>query len=387
METVVGRLGEVQHESIDLLLKVHNLKKIFPVKAGSFSTHKLLLKAVDEVSFDLSRGETLGLVGESGCGKTTVGRCLIRLYEPEGGRVFVDPQAGDVDRILELDHKIADNEAQARLPGARRAGVAKSDLRSLRAEVKNRARRADLLQMPRSLVKEHRRRIQMVFQDPWASLNPRMLVRDIVGEGPREFRTHRGKMLENYVISLLDTVGLPSIAANRYPHEFSGGQRQRIGIARALSLKPDLIVCDEPVSALDVSIQAQILNLLISLQEEFGLTFIFIAHNLSVVQYVSDRIAVMYLGKIVEIADADRICMASKHPYTISLMKSVPIVDPEVALDDTGLSGEVPSPVNPPSGCAFHPRCPRRIDVCKRSMPELTTDGDGHGLACFNPPV
>ena len=375
----------------DLLLKIHRLKKIFPVKAGSFSARKLMLRAVDDISFDLRKGETLGLVGESGCGKTTVGRCLLRIYEPDGGHVFIDPEAKAVEEVLSLEDQIDDRmqELERRRDAGENGDASKqlkSELRTFQHQLNRKAQTIDLLRMPRSLLKQNRRRIQMVFQDPWASLNPRMLVKDLVGEGPKEYRTHRGKELERYVLELLDTVGLPAVASNRYPHEFSGGQRQRIGIARALALRPELVVCDEPVSALDVSIQAQILNLLISLQDEFQLTYIFIAHNLSVVQYISDRIAVMYLGKIVEISDADSICMHPRHPYTISLMLSVPIADPEVEPKELELEGDVPSPVNPPSGCTFHPRCPHRISRCLEEIPQLELDSPTRGLACFNPP-
>jgi oligopeptide/dipeptide ABC transporter ATP-binding protein len=244
----------------------------------------------------------------------------------------------------------------------------------------------DVLSMSAQRMKQARRQIQMVFQDPWASLNPRMLVKDLIGEGPYELGERRGKELENLVMELLDKVGLPRVAANRYPHEFSGGQRQRIGIARALALTPSLIVCDEPVSALDVSIQAQILNLLISLQDDFNLTYIFIAHDLSVVQYVSDRVAVMYLGKIVELAKSADIYANPRHPYTISLLSAVPVADPDYQSQQIILEGDVPSPVNPPSGCTFHPRCPYRIDVCDKLIPELEKARDGHVIACHNPP-
>jgi oligopeptide/dipeptide ABC transporter ATP-binding protein len=249
-----------------------------------------------------------------------------------------------------------------------------------------RAAESDLLSMPAGRLKDARRHIQMVFQDPWASLNPQMVVKDIIGEGPREYDTHAGPGLDRWVRELLDRVGLPAAAANRYPHEFSGGQRQRIGIARALALTPSLIVCDEPVSSLDVSIQAQILNLLISLQDDFDLTYLFIAHDLSVVQYISDRVSVMYLGRIVEQARADQLYQRPRHPYTMSLLSSIPVADPDVAASGTVLEGEVPSPVNPPPGCAFNPRCPYKTAICERVRPELENDEDGHVMACHNPP-
>lgn len=340
------------------LLSIRGLKKYFPVKTGAFSGSSLLLKAVDGVDLDVYRGETLGLVGESGCGKTTLGRCVLRLYETDAGRVFFDAPAELIRTIDELS------------PGERAVQL----------------RKYDILSMDRHTLKQTRRRIQMIFQDPWASLNPQMLIGDILAEGPREYRTHRGAELTAWVHALLDHVGLARSAAGRYPHEFSGGQRQRIGIARALSVQPSLIVCDEPVSALDVSIQAQILNLLISLQQEFGLTYLFVAHNLSVVQYVSDRVAVMYLGKVVELARSEDLYRRPRHPYTIGLLASVPIADPDRRADAPLPEGEVPSPVNPPSGCAFHPRCPYKTDICTRVAPGLVRSANEHAVACHNPP-
>lgn len=380
----------------DLLLKITGLKKTFPVTAGAFSAQTVSLKAVDGVNLDVRRGETLGLVGESGCGKTTTGRCLLRLYEPDSGRVFLDPKEDVVRRVTELDEERAELQEQlsavasgfAKANGSDRKQMSalKKDIKQKKAKADAFAAESDILSMSPRRLKRNRRRIQMVFQDPWASLNPHMTVKDIVGEGPKEFGTHRGRELERWVMELLEKVGLPPAAANRYPHEFSGGQRQRIGIARALALTPSLIVCDEPVSALDVSIQAQILNLLISLQEDFDLTYIFIAHDLSVVEYVSDRVAVMYLGKIVEMSDSAQLYKNPRHPYTISLLSSVPVADPDVQGEEIILEGDVPSPVNPPSGCSFHPRCPHRIDKCKEVVPQLGRDRDGHVIACHNPP-
>ena len=359
------------------------------MKSGAFKVRRLMVRAVDGVSLQLRGGETLGLVGESGCGKTTLGRSVLRLYQPQGGRVYLDPDPGLVTAVSALD---ADADAVRRQAaertdaGWRERRLLRTRERRLRDAADRRAAGADLLAMPPAELKQARQRLQMVFQDPWASLNPRMLVHDLVAEGPREFGTHTGPDLEAHVRRLLDRVGLPHSAMQRYPHEFSGGQRQRIGIARALALAPSVVIADEPVSALDVSIQAQILNLLIELQEEMSLAYLFIAHDLAVVRYIADRVAVMYLGKIVEFGDAEEITEEPRHPYTISLMASVPVADPDQPLAGGGAPGDVPSPVNPPPGCPFHPRCPHRIDICSRSMPELVTDRHGHALACHNPP-
>ena len=370
------------------LLDVRRLRTYFPVKTGAFNVRRLMVRAVDDVSLRLQGGETLGLVGESGCGKTTLGRSLLRLYQPQGGRVYLEPNAELVRAVAALDAQAETVRERAARAGAswRELRVLRARERRLRAAADRRAASADLLAMPRAALKQARRRLQMVFQDPWASLNPRMLVHDLIAEGPREFGTHAGPDLDAHVRRLLDRVGLPRSAMQRYPHEFSGGQRQRIGIARALALAPSVVIADEPVSALDVSIQAQILNLLIELQEELGLTYLFIAHDLAVVRYIADRVAVMYLGKIVELGDAEEITEQPRHPYTISLMASVPVADPDLPLAGAAAHGDVPSPVNPPSGCPFHPRCRYRVDACSRTMPDLVTDRDGHALACHNPP-
>lgn len=303
------------------LLSVRNLRKYFPVRSGLFSRISAWVKAVDDVTFDIRPGETFGLVGESGCGKTTVGRTILRLMEPTGGEAVF---GGD--------------------------NVFTMDARTLRAA---------------------RRRMQIVFQDPYSSLNPRMTVGSIVGEPLRVHKLARGRELADQVSRLLHRVGLRSDQYSRYPHEFSGGQRQRIGIARALALNPEFIVCDEAVSALDVSIQAQIINLLKDLQEEYGLSYLFITHDLNVVQYLAHRIAVMYLGKFVEVASAAVIFSDPKHPYTQALLSANPLPDPTVKRDRVLLPGDVPTPLNPPAGCRFHTRCPHVMDHCRTTDPPL----------------
>ena len=318
------------------LLEVENLKVYFPIKSGLvFDRHVGDVKAVDGVSFEIKRGETLGLVGESGCGKTTVGRTILRLYEPTQGRIVFE--------------------------GKDIASLSQSDMRKLRG------------------------RMQMIFQDPYSSLNPRQSVGNLIAEPLKIHGIAMGDNARARAEELLDIVGLPKSATARYPHEFSGGQRQRIGLARALALNPDLIVADEPVSALDVSIQAQMVNLLEELQEEFDLTYLFIAHDLAVVRHISDRIAVMYLGKIVEVAGADELYASPRHPYTMALLSAVPIPDPKVeaSRERILLKGDLPSPANPPQGCRFHTRCPfRQPDRCDTEDPELRTLADGHVAAC-----
>ncbi len=313
------------------LVEVRHLKQYFNINVGMFSSKPL--KAVDDVSFAIKKGETLGLVGESGCGKTTVGRTLLHLYKPTAGEIL-------------FEGKPVRTSAE---------------------------------------INEYRKKATMVFQDPYSSLNPRMTVSDIIGEPLDIHKMYRNrKEREERILTLMDRVGLNSEHASRYAHEFSGGQRQRIGIARALALNPQFIVCDEPVSALDVSIQAQVINMFDELQEQMGLTYLFIAHDILVVRHISDRIAVMYLGKMVELADAKEIYEHPLHPYTKSLMSAVPQPDPRVARANKRivLSGDIPSPLNAPSGCPFRTRCPHATDACAESMPEFREVSPGHFAAC-----
>lgn len=322
------------------LLEVEHLQKHFPIKGGGFGKNKKVVQALDDLTFGIKRGETLGMVGESGCGKTTAGRTILRLHEPTDGKIIYD---GDV--LFDKEKKIAVNM----LP--------------------------------------YRKKMQIVFQDPYASLDPRMTVGDIVGE-PIDIHNLCANKQERYdrIISLLERVGLNSEHANRYPHEFSGGQRQRVGIARALAVNPEFIVCDEPISALDVSIQAQVINMFEDLQEQMGLTYLFIAHDLSVVKHISDRIVVMYLGRMVELADSYELTMHSMHPYTRSLVSAIPIADPVQARKSKRiiLEGDVPSPIDPPSGCRFRTRCPYADERCAAEVPEFKEVTSGHFVACHH---
>jgi len=320
--------------SNDHLVEVEDLYMYFPVTAGVMRRRIGDVKAVDGISFYVKKGETLGLVGESGCGKTTTGRCILQLYKITGGKVNFDGK--------------------------------------------------DLVHLSKGELRETRRDMQLIFQDPYASLDPRMTAGDLIGEPMLVHNLVKGKEYREQVDELLRLVQLEPYMAVRYPHEFSGGQRQRIGIARALATRPKLIICDEPVSALDVSIQTQVITLLIRLREEMNLTYIFIAHDLSVVRHISDRVAVMYLGKIAEITDSDELYDNPLHPYTQALLSAVPIPDPIVDRQRKRilLTGDVPSPINPPSGCNFHPRCHMAIDICKEQLPEFRDIGGEHWVAC-----
>ncbi|MFA5595108.1 MAG: oligopeptide/dipeptide ABC transporter ATP-binding protein [Trueperaceae bacterium] len=321
-------------EDSENLLEVKNLRKYFPIRGGIFSRVVANVKAVEDVSFNVKKGEVVGLVGESGSGKTTVGRSILRLIEPTSGEVNFD-------------------------------GV-------------------DVTKLSKGQMREYRKRMQIIFQDPFASLNPRMSVGDIIGEAMSIHNLARGKEREDKVAGLLERVGLSTAHMRRYPHEFSGGQRQRIGIARALAVDPAFIVADEPVSALDVSIQAQVVNLLQDLKEELGLTLLFIAHDLGVVEYISDHVIVMYLGRIMEIAPAKELYANPIHPYTEALLSAVPIPDPTIKRERVILQGDIPSPINPPSGCVFRTRCPIATKECAEVIPPLEEVSPGHFKACIN---
>lgn len=325
----------MSHNNNDPLIRVEDLVMHFPINRGVIRHQVGAIRAVDGVSLEISQGETLGLVGESGCGKTTLGRTVLQLYKPTSGHVYFKD----------------------------------TDLTALKPEP----------------LRQMRKEFQMIFQDPYASLNPRMTVREIIGEPMLAFGMGSGKEIDDRVKELLDLVKLDQNYANRYPHEFSGGQRQRIGVARALAVNPSFIVCDEPISALDVSIQAQVVNLLEDLQKELSLTYLFIAHDLSMVRHISDRVAVMYLGKIVELSDRNDVYVNPMHPYTQALLSSIPVANPEYyeAHQRIVLEGDVPSPANPPSGCRFRTRCPIADEECAKVQPELRELSPGHFVACI----
>lgn len=325
-----------QSEAESYLLEVNSLKKYFPIKGGIFSRTVANVKAVEDVDLKIKKGEVVGLVGESGSGKTTAGRAILRLIEPTSGEVIFNG--------------------------------------------------TDITKLSKSQMREYRKEMQIIFQDPFASLNPRMTVGDIIGEALDIHKLARGKAREERIVQLLERTGLSAQHMRRYPHEFSGGQRQRIGIARALAVDPQFIVADEPVSALDVSIQAQVVNLLQDLKEELGLTLLFIAHDLGVVEYISDRVVVMYLGRIMEVAPARELYRNPVHPYTEALLSAVPIPDPTVRRDRILLQGDIPSPINPPSGCVFRTRCPIAIKECAEVVPPLEEVSPGHFKACIRRP-
>ena len=319
-------------EQKDYLLEVDNLVKYFPIKTGFFKRTTGYVKAVDGISFKIERGKTMGLVGESGCGKSTCGRTILRLLEKTSGDVRIDGK--------------------------------------------------DIFSLSREELRRFRPQVQIVFQDPYSSLSPRLSVGEIIGEAVREHGIVPEEEFDDYITRVMEACGLPDYYKGRYPHEFSGGQRQRICIARALALNPEFIVCDEPVSALDVSIQAQVINLLKELQKDFGLTYLFISHDLSVVEHISDTVGVMYLGTMVEFSDTDKIFAKPLHPYTQALFSAIPIPDPDVKINRIVLEGSIPSPANPPSGCKFHTRCAKCMEICKTVVPEYREDEPNHFCAC-----
>jgi len=343
------------------ILELRKLKKYYPIKGGVFRRHVNDVKALDSVDLRIKKGECLGLVGESGCGKTTLGKTILGLHPSTSGRIYFKQSESDVDELeamLESGDPAVVASAKHRLAHADIASMSGKDLRSIRGK------------------------IQIVFQDPSNSLNPRMLIKNIIAEPLLVQGLVKGADIDDKVNELLNVVGLSGSHMRRYPHEFSGGQRQRIAIARALATNPEFILMDEPTSALDVSVQAQILNLLKQLQKDFNLTYLFVTHHLLVVKYITDRIAVMYLGKIVELAATEDIFASCKHPYTKALLSAIPIPDPETKLQKIILTGDVPNPINPPKGCRFHPRCPYAKDLCVASEPELEDVGNGHRVAC-----
>jgi oligopeptide/dipeptide ABC transporter ATP-binding protein len=354
------KLSEMLKMRNETLLEVKNLKKYYPILGGVLKRKVAEVKAVDGVSLGISRGECFGLVGESGCGKTTLGKTIIRLLTPNGGHIFFKTSPDVIEEIEKYE---------------------KSDPKSSR--LRHLLRQHDLAHMPSSKTKKIRRHMQIVYQDPTTSLDPRMLIKDTVGEPLVAQGIAGGASALQKVVEALRKVGLTEKHLYRYPHEFSGGQRQRIAVARAIITSPDFIILDEPTSSVDVSVRAQLLNLFQDLQKDLGLTYMFISHDLSVVECISHRVAVMYLGKIVEFAETGELYKKPLHPYSQALLASIPVPDPTKRKEHAPLLGEVPSPVNPPSGCRFHPRCPIAMDICSREEPQLLDVGGGHFVACY----
>jgi len=355
-------MSPVLGDNMSVLMETQRLKKYFPITGGVFKRRVGDVRAVDGVNIAIDRGECFSLVGESGCGKTTLGKTMIRLLDPTEGHIFFDVPEDIKNEISRLENS---NGGQERL----KALLHQYDLAKLKGKA----------------LRKMRRRMQIVYQDPTSSLNPRMLVKDIVGEPLIVHKISSGAEVEERVLQLLYKVGLTEDHMLRYPHEFSGGQRQRIAIARALATNPDFVVLDEPTSAIDVSVRAQILNLLQDLRRDFNLTYLFITHDLNVVRYIADKVAVMYLGKIVEMAEKKEMFRKTLHPYSRALLSSIPVPDPEAKRKRIVLSGEVPSPVNPPPGCRFEPRCPYAKERCKKEMPPLEEMKGGHFVACYYP--
>lgn len=359
---------------MDTLLTVRHLKKYFPVFGGVFRRRVADVRAVDDVNLEIFKGECFGVVGESGCGKTTLGKTIIRLYPATSGQIYLDVPQATLKEIGDLEQKIAGPPS----------GIEKQELSRMKNRLRILRSKTDLAKYRGHRLRQLRRKMQIVYQDPTTSLDPRMLIKDIVSEPLIAQGVAKGQLARNRTLEMLQEVGLSERHLFRYPHEFSGGQRQRVAVARALVTHPEFVVLDEPTSAVDVSVRAQLLDMFVKLQKDLGLTYIFVSHDLSVVEVISNRVGVMYLGKIVELADTNEIFRNALHPYTQALMASIPLPDPTKRRVRAPLKGDVPSPINPPSGCRFHPRCPSAMSgLCPHKEPQLVDVGKGHYVACY----
>jgi oligopeptide/dipeptide ABC transporter ATP-binding protein len=359
---------------METLVTVDHLKKYFPVFGGVFKRRVADVRAVDDVNLEIFKGECFGIVGESGCGKTTLGKTIIRLYPATAGQIYLDVLPATLKEIRDLEQKIADPKS----------GIKRQELSRMKNRLKVLRSKTDLAKFSGHRLHQLRRKMQIVYQDPTTSLDPRMLIKDIVSEPLIAQGVAKGRLAMNRTLEILEEVGLSERHMFRYPHEFSGGQRQRVAVARALVTHPEFVVLDEPTSAVDVSVRAQLLEMFMKLQKDFGLTYLFVSHDLSVVEVISNRVGVMYLGKIVELADTNEIFRNALHPYTQALMASIPLPDPTQRRERAPLKGDVPSPINPPSGCRFHPRCPvAKGALCPQKEPQLIDVGKGHYVACF----